>query len=40
VVSQSFAMGDWKADEQSTIGGKPVYLWVMRGQRRAEAPGR
>jgi precorrin-6B methylase 2 len=37
VVSQSFAMGDWKPDEQTRIEGKPVYLWIMPGQRRAEA---
>jgi precorrin-6B methylase 2 len=37
VVSQSFAMGDWKPDETSTIAGKPVYLWIMPGERRAAA---
>ena len=29
VVSQSFDMGEWKPDAESTVDNKRVYLWVM-----------
>jgi SAM-dependent methyltransferase len=29
VVSHAFHMGDWKADEHSTVNGRPVYVWTV-----------
>jgi SAM-dependent methyltransferase len=29
VVSHQFSMGNWRADETSTIQGRPAYLWIV-----------
>jgi SAM-dependent methyltransferase len=31
VVSHQFSMGNWRADETSTIQGRPAYLWIVPG---------
>jgi len=30
VVSHVFDMGDWTADETSTVNGRPLFLWTIR----------
>lgn len=43
IVSHSFDMGDWTADERQIVGGKNVYFWVVpakvEGNWRVQVPG-
>ena len=29
IVSNSFGLGDWRPDRTATVGGAPVYLWIV-----------
>ena len=32
VVSNSFDMGDWRADRRQQVGGTPIYMWTVPAQ--------
>ena len=29
VVSHAFSMGDWEPDQEITVDGRTVYLWII-----------
>jgi ribosomal protein L11 methylase PrmA len=34
IVSNSFDMGDWKADQQVDVDGRTVYLWTIKAEHK------
>lgn len=38
ILSYGWSMGDWEPDRTEMVEGKPIYMWIVRGENDRAAP--